>query len=214
MLLIYIALFILVGRLVQVTAHKLIYKNLDWKQGLEIGYNKNTLWKLWLVDLISILGAYHIYTLLGMPIGYVILDIVLILVMMLTFSTDVREQYILDIYTIPAAIIFLTGRFFIQEYQLWVYISGGIFIGLLLGIVMYVMSGKMGGGDLKLFIALGFYFGIFDLILVLLVASSSGLIYGLYQLKKRKKSEPFAFGPFIVFGVLVVLLTDLSLLVF
>lgn len=212
MLFIYLVIGFLIGRFVQVIANKLIYKNLDWKQATEFGYTKKTIWKLWLCDLLSIVGAYHIYSLDGYTLAYILLDVVLVLVMILTFTTDVRDQFILNIYTYPAIIIFFIGRLYVQEYQFWVYLSGGLGVAILLGSIMFIMAGKMGGGDLKLFIALGFYFGMFDLIIVLLISSFTGLLYGIFKIYKLKKNEPFAFGPFIVLGVMLMLIFDFNII--
>jgi leader peptidase (prepilin peptidase)/N-methyltransferase len=67
-----------------------------------------------------------------------------------------------------------------------------------------LVTGKegMGYGDFKLLAATGAWFGFASLFSVLLVSSVSGVVFGLIIQKVRGvgHSEPFPFGPSIVFG--------------
>jgi leader peptidase (prepilin peptidase)/N-methyltransferase len=75
--------------------------------------------------------------------------------------------------------------------------------------IFYFFTGKvgMGHGDLKLFAALGAWFGLIHLPLILLIASIAGVIGGLYYLNHTHQSRntPIPFGPFLAAtGVLVM----------
>lgn len=67
--------------------------------------------------------------------------------------------------------------------------------------VFYMFTGKvgMGHGDLKLFAALGAWFGLINLPLILLIASISGVVGGLVYLQATHQSRntPIPFGPFL-----------------
>lgn len=73
----------------------------------------------------------------------------------------------------------------------------------------YLFTGKvgMGGGDFKLFAALGAWFGLFALPEILIISSFLGLIFGaIYLLALRKsKNTPIPFGPFLVMAGIVFL---------
>lgn len=75
--------------------------------------------------------------------------------------------------------------------------------------LFFLSTGKvgMGQGDLKLFAALGAWFGWFMLPLMLLIASVMGVLAGLFYLKSTGKSKdtPIPFGPFICLSGLLAL---------
>jgi leader peptidase (prepilin peptidase) / N-methyltransferase len=64
----------------------------------------------------------------------------------------------------------------------------------------------MGGGDFKLLAALGAWLGPKPLLLLVLLASISGTIAGLVFLAIRRKSLPFAFGPYLAVAGWIMLL--------
>ncbi len=73
---------------------------------------------------------------------------------------------------------------------LWIFIKG-----------YYLLTGKigMGGGDFKLFAALGAWFGLRMLPYILIISSILGIIFGaIYLFLLRKpRNTPIAFGPFL-----------------
>ena len=89
--------------------------------------------------------------------------------------------------------------------------AAGAYLTLWLLITLfYLLTGKvgMGHGDFKLFAALGAWFGWTALPLILLSASLTGAIIGLFYLKiaGKTKETPIPFGPFLCFSGLVILL--------
>jgi len=66
----------------------------------------------------------------------------------------------------------------------------------------------MGQGDMKLLAALGAWMGPLSLIPLVLLASTCGAIVGIWRLKVKKDlslNEPIAFGPFLIFAALTLL---------
>lgn len=204
-----------ISRVSQYIMEYVIYKEVSWRRMFSVGYDKGDRWVLYISDLIVILGMIKVISLVDMfGIGYGVVGLVLLIVILFTWITDIREMLILDVYTYPGMALLLLGVIFIApNYVWWVHLFGGLGIGLMLVILYTLSKGKMGLGDVKLMIGLGFYFGLFDIILVMLVASVVGLVVGLVLIKLRGESREYPFGPFIVLGVLVVWLGELTLLV-
>lgn len=64
----------------------------------------------------------------------------------------------------------------------------------------------MGHGDFKLLAALGAWLGAMSLPVIILLSSVVGTVIGLAYLVIRKKSAPFAFGPYIAIAGFIALL--------
>ena len=85
----------------------------------------------------------------------------------------------------------------------------GAVIGFLSLWVVYILfkliTGKegMGYGDFKLLAACGAWFGALALPSVIVVSSVLGCVVGIYFLKVKKESKPFAFGPYIAASIWV-----------
>ncbi len=77
---------------------------------------------------------------------------------------------------------------------------------LLLALIMDRIQGEetMGGGDIKLFFALGFYLNWRQMLLTLLTACLLGIAGGLIQ-KRKLKREHIPFAPYIATSVLLIL---------
>lgn len=126
---------------------------------------------------------------------------------------DIKTQLLPDEITIPliwlgliantqglfvpleTAVISAVGAYI----TLWAFIS-----------LFYVITGKegMGGGDLKLFSALGAWLGWTKLPLIILCSSLIGAIIGLSIIKwtKRDKDTPLPFGPYLCLSGFIALL--------
>lgn len=134
--------------------------------------------------------------------------ILLSTVLILSVLTDIREKVILDIITLPSIVIFLIVRIFVGEETFFTYLFGGLIgFGLLL-LLAIVSKGGVGGGDIKLYAAVGVVLGPQLTILSLVFASFIGSIVGiiLIVLKIKQKKEPIAFGPSIMVGTIAAYL--------
>ena len=83
----------------------------------------------------------------------------------------------------------------------------GLFIGLFTPYLMAVLSrGGIGGGDIKLLGAMGFWVGFPGILYVFFISSLVGGIISLFLLGigKKKKKDSIAFAPFLVVGFLLI----------
>ena len=78
---------------------------------------------------------------------------------MISVLTDIREQLILDIVTLPMVGLLIISRLFIGTEPFWYYLLGGAVGFLLLLFLAIVSKGGMGGGDIKLYAAIGVALG-------------------------------------------------------
>ncbi len=83
-----------------------------------------------------------------------ILDIVLVVVLLISLVTDIKERKILNIVLFPAMLIAFVYWFFTQGFNgLWSSLAG-FGLGLVLLLIPYLMGG-MGAGDVKLMATVG-----------------------------------------------------------
>jgi prepilin signal peptidase PulO-like enzyme (type II secretory pathway) len=155
-------------------------------------------------ELISALSFYSIYKVLGFSLELIPASI-LVVVLVLAALTDIRKKLILDWITLPSIVILLILRIFIGEESFWFYLIGGaVGFTLLLGIA-YLSKGGMGGGDVKLYAAIGLALGPWLTLMSLVFASLLGAIIGsiLILIGKVKRKEPIPFAPFIWMGTII-----------
>ena len=119
------------------------------------------------------------------------------------FIVDLKHQIL------PASInIYLACLFFIvslvnRHWSFWL-IGGGIGLGfpMLVTWIFYKVRGQigLGGGDVKLYGALGLYLGPVGIIQNIFLSCFLGAVIGLFfmALKFMKRENPIPFGPFII----------------
>ena len=85
---------------------------------------------------------------------------------------------------------------------------------LLLLFLAIVSKGGMGGGDIKLYAAIGVALGPLLAVMSLVLASFVGAIVGIFLLMtgKVKKGQPIAFGPSIFVGTLIAYVYGIDIL--
>lgn len=84
--------------------------------------------------------------------------------------------------------------------------------GLLLGVSVFVIAriispGAIGMGDIKLFAVLGIYFGVDNILMVMLASLVAAAVVGVVKVlgKKLAMKEALCMGPYIAFGTLIVM---------
>ena len=117
-------------------------------------------------------------------------------------------------YIIPDGInifIFLLGiGFYIvaRPFSFSVLLIGTLGTSLFFVTLMLIFKGKMGGGDLKLAIALSIWLGWPDIALAVFLSSLLGLIFALVLkiIKGFSLATPIPFGPFLAMGAYITIL--------
>lgn len=141
---------------------------------------------------------------------------ILVAVLMIVFSIDFRFQLIPDeahvVIVLLGIINLIMNLSLWYQYLIGAAIGGFIFYGLsLLSVVIFKKEG-MGFGDVKLMAALGFLFGIKNILVITLVSFFLGAIIGsiLLILNRKKADSYIAFGPFIVIATIIIIFVDSS----
>lgn len=119
------------------------------------------------------------------------------------FIIDLKHQILPDSVTIYVASLFLLISIFNKPLVFWTF-GGLIGLGfpLLVTWVFYKLKGEvgLGGGDIKLYGALGIYLGPVGIMQNIFLSCFLGAIIGLLMIafKVMKKENPIPFGPFII----------------
>ena len=123
--------------------------------------------------------------------------------LMAHFFIDLDFQILPDGINLYLAILFLTYSLLFHSWPHW--LMGGLLgfgLPLIVTWLFYKLRGKMGmgGGDIKLYGALGLYLGPQQIMMTLFLSSFLGALVGLLfiMLKKMNQQTPIAFGPFII----------------
>lgn len=130
----------------------------------------------------------------------------LISLLMIIFVSDVRYMIIPDRVLLFFAVVFIMERVFVPLTPWWDSLVGAAVGFLLLLFIAAVSKGGMGGGDIKLFVLLGFVLGWKTVLLAFFFSTVYGTVFGLVgmALGKVRRKEPMPFGPYIVLGTLTV----------
>jgi leader peptidase (prepilin peptidase)/N-methyltransferase len=119
------------------------------------------------------------------------------------FIVDLKHQILPDSINIYLAVLFLLIALFSRPWTFWL-IGGAIGLGfpLLVSWVFYLLKGQvgLGGGDIKLYGALGFYLGPIGIMQNIFLSCFLGALVGIVLIvtKLIKKENPIPFGPFII----------------
>lgn len=158
-------------------------------------------------ELFTAVSIFSVYKIVGIE-WELFPALLLTILLVLSVLTDIREKLILDIVTFPILGLLVVSRVFIGTEPFWYYLFGGIVGFTLLFAIAIVSKGGMGGGDVKLYAAIGVALGPQLTIMSFVLASFAGAIVGIVLLITGivKRRQPIAFGPFIFLGVLIAYL--------
>ncbi|TWT09018.1 A24 family peptidase [Planomicrobium sp. CPCC 101079] len=144
------------------------------------------------------------------------LVIALLFVSLLVIITvsDIAYMLIPDRVLLPFAALLLVLRFVIQLDSWWDSLLGAVIGFSLLFLIAVVSKGGMGGGDIKLFLAIGLVVGTVGTLMTLFFASVIGAVAGIIQLRVTNKGRktPVPFGPSIAVGALIVYFYGINIL--
>lgn len=129
-----------------------------------------------------------------------------IYLLMLMTLTDFEQFMLFDAMTIPLAIIgalfALNMNLNLIEHVLAAFIGSGAFF-----LLAILSKGALGGGDVKLIAALGFWLG-FELLNVIIYGTVAGGIAAIILIitKQKDRSSYFAYGPYFALSAIYFLL--------
>jgi leader peptidase (prepilin peptidase)/N-methyltransferase len=118
---------------------------------------------------------------------------------------DIRDKKIPDVFVIPAIVIFTLKRIFERNSLIPLIFLQGL-VGFTFFFILYlIFKGKIGLGDAKLSALLAIVLGLKGWLIALILASISGLIYGLIKIKvcAMKKDEKIPYAPFLIIGCII-----------
>ena len=119
------------------------------------------------------------------------------------FIVDLKHQILPDAVNIYLALLFFVVSFLIHPWSHWL-IGGAIGLGfpLLVSWIFYLLKGQigLGGGDIKLFGALGLYLGPIGIMQNIFLSCFLGALVGIILMGAKiiKRENPIPFGPFIL----------------
>jgi leader peptidase (prepilin peptidase)/N-methyltransferase len=164
-------------------------------------------WRYPVVELINGLGWVVIISFCGLTLQG-ITGLLLFSFSLVVALIDVEHYLILNNLVI---FLFLCGfvfHFISQEISL-----NGRIIGMLVGFAIpfflaLISRGGMGGGDIKLCAAMGFWLGFPGIFQAIFIGALVGSVIGITLLvtKVKKRKDPIPFGPFLVLGFFTVFL--------
>ncbi len=109
-------------------------------------------------ELLTAVSIFFVYKNVGLSLE-LIPALLLTILLVISVLTDIREQLILDKVTLPMLGLLVITRLFIGTEPFWYYLLGGVVGFLLLLLLAIVSKGGMGGGDIKLYAAIGVVLG-------------------------------------------------------
>lgn len=119
------------------------------------------------------------------------------------FIVDIKHQILPDQVNIFLGLLFFLVSILTQPWTYWA-LGGAIGFGfpLLVTWVFYLLKGQvgLGGGDIKLYGALGLFLGPVGIMQNIFLSCFLGAVVGLFLMgfKIIKRDHPIAFGPFII----------------
>lgn len=124
-------------------------------------------------------------------------------VFLVHFFIDLRHQILPDSLNLYLAMLFLCYGIFYLSWKQWL-LGGivGLSMPLLVTWLFYLAKGKvgLGGGDIKLYGALGIFLGPMGVLQTIFLSCLLGSVVGLVLIlsKRIDRNHPIAFGPFII----------------
>lgn len=146
----------------------------------------------------------------------IIYYLVFVFLLIIIIFIDIDYFIILDKILVFGVIFFMIFNFLFKEILvkdliLGVFICGGS-VWIIVFLIEFVIKKEcMGGGDIKLFVMLGFYMGVKNGFLIVLLSVYVGVVYGICviiisRIKGKEYNFVILYGFFIFIGVLIIIL--------
>lgn len=159
-----------------------------------------------LVELLNAACYYLIYRLFGMHLQSLLCAVVCSC-LIVTAMIDFDHKIILDRFNIIIGLCALVLGFVTSDIT-WVERIIGFFAVSVPFLIIVLVTGGMGEGDVKLIAVCGLLLGWKSILLTVLFASVTAALYGIMLMIKSnaKRKSQIPFGPFIAFSVIICLL--------
>lgn len=142
----------------------------------------------------------------GLTIEFLIAA-VLITSLIISAFIDLKYQVIPDKVVLPTFIMGLLLNILINKENILYHLMGFALGGGTIFLIVVLSRGGMGGGDIKLFAAVGIFLGFrltaLALLLSFILGSFAGIV--LVLLKRKKINDAIPFGPFIALASVISL---------
>ena len=121
---------------------------------------------------------------------------------------DWDTQIIYNRFHIIIAVLAAAQLFLAPEHGIGDRLIGALIVSVPMLVLALIVPGAFGGGDIKLMAASGLFLGMDAIVCAMFFGLLSGGGYAAFMLaaKRLKKSDQFAFGPFLAFGLAVAAL--------
>lgn len=140
-------------------------------------------------------------------IGYYLILMSVSTLLTAHFIIDCKYQDLPDLYNGIILILSIISLviWHIDTPMLYIITAITMFLGFLL---IAMLTGALGGGDIKLMGAVGMFFHYSQIPSLLIYSFFLGSIFALFLIviKKKKKDDKFAFGPFLIMGIIATLI--------
>lgn len=138
----------------------------------------------------------------------IILLLITITILISSCMIDWKYQELPDSFNLVVAILGTIDIFLFMRTGLVPHIISAVALFAIFFLLAILTGGAVGGGDIKLMGALGLFFHYALIPRILIYGFFPGAVFGLILiiLKKKKKEDMIAFGPFLVLGVILTML--------
>lgn len=121
--------------------------------------------------------------------------------------TDIKTMEIPPVYNYAIFALGIISIFVTSQIGFVNRIAGALCVSVPLFLIILIVPGGFGGGDIKLMFAAGFFMGFQTTLVSAMIAFILGGIYGVIVLILRKKGrkDHFAFGPFLCAGMIIAI---------
>lgn len=198
-------------KLPPVVSEEITYK--EFFKSLKNGFRVDLLFSIIFLILFNLLVYFNSFSVTTL------LYFITIFALSLAFSIDFKYQLIPDEVDIVIGICGIINLVLNMSnwwnYLLGAVIGGAIFYFLNLIALLILKKEGMGLGDVKLMAALGFLFGVKNILVITLVSFFIGAIIGIIVMiiKRKEKEEYIAFGPFIVISTVILMFTGADIII-
>lgn len=147
----------------------------------------------------------------GLSLQFLLVTALYVLLIIITF-VDADAQIIPPKYNIAILILGILAIWLFPQVSVVQRLAGFFCVSLPMLIIVMIVPGGFGLGDIKLMAAAGFLLGWKATVVAFFIGLILGAVYGVFALitKKRGRKEHFAFGPCLCIGIAIAMYGNLG----